>query len=1542
MYFKQWLFNVCLTLFLSLQLIGIAKSDDWSPDIVVSAFPNVRNILQFEDSTRTILLTDDSLFLSDDSGNNWNKIDVKNNNGDDLIPISIQEFIYVKKAAIVFTSSGRMMYTFDEANTWNYIDFPVDNILSAKAQINYANQDYLLFSIKYQENESLIERTFYSKDGLKTQPIDINVDNTGDCTFTKINPSFINGPDSTIVCIRREFNHFNILKADQIVTTNDFFDDIILPSESGLENSHVLSIKIVNSFIVLVVSTDRYLIDSTVLYTSKDGITFYKAFFEGQEKGWMFSVLDSAPDALYVSVFGRKSKHMVGAADIFRSDSDGKYFKKIFGDVFSNMLGMSLISKVQTLDGVWIASHNDEYKGMQIPNSKTMITFDDGENWNYLNITDFDNCANDKDCSVNIAWMTQRSGDGEIVSGETPGILLGVGNIGKFLEHNVEKLKTFVSRDGGLTWKKVSDSPTVFAFGDLGNILITIPVSLEFFLTGKLDKATDFFSYSLDQGDTWTEVKLSSKIVPYFFVNSKDNTDKKFILYGLDVEQNQAVLNTIDFSSAFSNTCSDDEMEEWFARVDPITKEQVCVYGHSEKFNRRKMNAKCFVNKNYSDLKVIELPCTCTIKDSECNSGFKEDDNGVCQPILSMLSQFCTSLKGNIKISSRRIIPGNLCTGGYQPPVNDYTLDCKDANNQKESDEIKVRFSSFKENIRFYQYLNKNETELEYQGETLIVLTASRRSYVSFDGIRFDPITHDSILYIYTNPFWPDSVYLISDTGNIHASTDRAFSFQKVISPHTSAGYSSYNMVFDKRSRDVHILFSRINCDTYNNCEMYASLTEDNGYSYIDLPKNIEQCVFAESIFDSENYDYPDTEIICSQKVEGKSYSRLISTTDAFLSQTTVLFEKIIGFTTSGKYLVVAELVNDDSLAAHVSVDGKSFAKIQFPADVNVEKQTAYTILDVNSKELFIHLTTYDVADHEFGALLKANYNGTLLTTSINYVNRNKNAFVDFESVQSLEGLSIVNVVMNPDDVKNGADKKLVSKISHNDAATWLLLPPPTKDSNGNNINCKGCSLHLHSYTERLDPSRDSFSSASAIGMLFGLGNVGTSLSPLDNSENSDVSLYFSKDAGISWKEVAKGNWIWEFGDQGTVLVIVQKFVEVDTLKYSLDLGETWFDYTFSPEKKYLVEDIATVPSDNSLKFLIIVKDTDISNSIFSIDFTDVYPRQCDLPLDTDNELGDDYEYFIPKHPSLKTSCLFGHETKYLRRKSNKVCFIGMAPLYLGSSIVNNCECTREDYECDYNYQLAIDGTCKLVRGLEAPRGDQICSKNDANEWWEPTGYRKLDQSTCEGGLTLDKWVVHACPGKELDKGGITAVSMFWVIFIPLIAFATSLVVVYERGIRRNGGFSRLGEIRLDEDDNLQLIEENRLDKVINSVVRFGVFSYQMMGKFYRFMTKFATKVVGRNNQEGNSGSMGAFFNDMVDDDHSLFGDLNDDDAREIDSFLERGNTDEFGDFATHDEPENNGLYHDSDEGETLEGAGDQPADVDNSEFRLSDNENDD
>jgi hypothetical protein len=81
-------------------------------------------------------------------------------------------------------------------------------------------------------------------------------------------------------------------------------------------------------------------------------------------------------------------------------------------------------------------------------------------------------------------------------------------------------------------------------------------------------------------------------------------------------------------------------------------------------------------------------------------------------------------------------------------------------------------------------------------------------------------------------------------------------------------------------------------------------------------------------------------------------------------------------------------------------------------------------------------------------------------------------------------------------------------------------------------------------------------------------------------------------------------------------------------------------------------------------------------------------------------------------------------------------------------------------------------------------------------EYWEPTGYRRIPQTTCEGGLLLDQDVSRACPNKEEEynkKHGISGVGLFFAIVTPIAVAAAIGYYVYTHW---DGKF---GQIRLGE-----------------------------------------------------------------------------------------------------------------------------------------------
>lgn len=82
----------------------------------------------------------------------------------------------------------------------------------------------------------------------------------------------------------------------------------------------------------------------------------------------------------------------------------------------------------------------------------------------------------------------------------------------------------------------------------------------------------------------------------------------------------------------------------------------------------------------------------------------------------------------------------------------------------------------------------------------------------------------------------------------------------------------------------------------------------------------------------------------------------------------------------------------------------------------------------------------------------------------------------------------------------------------------------------------------------------------SAVGLLMALGNLGSSLS----SSSRDVRLYFSRDGGFTWFEVATGSWEFQFAALGSVIVMVRKRVPTNSILWSCDEGHSWNETIFS------------------------------------------------------------------------------------------------------------------------------------------------------------------------------------------------------------------------------------------------------------------------------------------------------------------------------------------------------------------------------------------
>jgi len=121
------------------------------------------------------------------------------------------------------------------------------------------------------------------------------------------------------------------------------------------------------------------------------------------------------------------------------------------------------------------------------------------------------------------------------------------------------------------------------------------------------------------------------------------------------------------------------------------------------------------------------------------------------------------------------------------------------------------------------------------------------------------------------------------------------------------------------------------------------------------------------------------------------------------------------------------------------------------------------------------------------------------------------------------------------------------------------------------------------------------------------VGNVGEKLLPYVESDT-----FLSRDGGFTWEEIHKDAHLWEFGDSGSILVMVNDEEPTDHVLFTTNEGLNWREYKFTDEK-IRVRSIVTVPSDTSRRFILFgnyVRSSGASVAVH-IDFSAFTSLQC-------------------------------------------------------------------------------------------------------------------------------------------------------------------------------------------------------------------------------------------------------------------------------------------------------------------------------------------
>ncbi|KAM0787341.1 hypothetical protein ACM66B_003430 [Microbotryomycetes sp. NB124-2] len=1409
----------CMVVLLAATSVANAQQQ---PGVRQTLFDNLpARIFYFDDSSVVIYhdQIDKNVYRSADEGKTWKVV-----NG---VPSGqaaiILDHPHDPRTAFILTTGTTHYRSMNRGETWQSFVTPLAPSLSAGTLSFHATKpEWVIFTgqrcqdLGGWKGRACHDESFYTKDAFASAPKPL-MSYTSRCLFAHDKKEFARDvPDELVYCVAYEppanslseklNNYISSTRAvveSRLYSSTDFFvsDKTFVDLGIGREARGVVGIGGVQKYIVTALrpspggSGDGS--GEMVLYVTEDAKRWSRAMFPHGHglKENAYTIVESTPHSILVDV---NSSPTASSGTLFTSNSNGTYFVRSLEHTNRNNLGIVDFEKLENVEGVAIVntvSNPEDVEAGADKALKTKITFDDGGRWSLIRAPSVDNdgkkvkcdTTNLESCSLHLHSVTQPHNYGKVFSSTAPGLVMGVGSIGSRLLP-YDECDTFLSTDAGLTWKMVEDGAHKYEFGDQGSVIVMV----------EDEEATDELKYSFDFGKTWHEVDLGVKIRARLLTTVPDSTALSFVLLGTLTRHSEQrgdsgerhVIVHVDFEALKKRKCGKNDLEKWYART--LGKEPDCLMGHKQWFMRRKPDADCVIGDKFQDPVGVEEDCPCDDEDYECDYNFAPDstDPSICIPVgpEPIPEGQCVKSSDKFKGSSGyRLIPGNTCN--VQKGIKkDSKIDKPCSAGQETPGLVTHQVFQFPGFVRDQAYFKDSHTILAFTSQNRVWQSSN-------EGASWRQVAEGSkIIAMTMHAYERERAYLITDSRTVHYSTDKGASWNTFKAPEDPNNLGIPLLDFHPLHADWLIWTGHKDCSETDSpkCRAVAHYSKDNGRNWYKIDEYVRVCSWGRD----KKLRIDEKIIFCESYRDKKGSQRAVLATgnplqlvagDYFYSQKKTLFESIVGFATFEEYMVVAEMFEGTrAIGLKVSMDGKTFALARFPPNMHIENQ-AYTVLESTTDSVFLHVTTNSNEGAEWGQLFKSNSNGTYYAPSLDFVNRDGQGFVDFEKMIGLDGIAVINVVSNPDEAALSGNKKLQSRITHNDGGRWKPIIPPLKDSLGQAYECTSakCTLHLHGYTERRDP-RATFSSPSATGLMMAVGNVGESLVPYKDSDT-----FLTRDGGFTWEEVHKDAHMWEYGDQGSILVLVNDEEPTDHVTFTLNEGLSWQDYSFG--ERIRIRSIVTVPTDTSRKFILfgVYPDRPDSSVAVHLDFSSITNRKCKLDLSNPND--DDFELWSPSE-NREEPCLFGKQVLYHRRIRDRNCFIGeRLPEY--HKIEKYCPCTEEDFECEFNYKRNARGDCVLVDGAQPLEPEQTCKWNQ-DFWYDRTAYRKVPHSECKGGLQLDKGYAHSCPG-HAGKG-----VMFWLTMLALPFLFVGLAVVwYQRRKMGLSGFGSggLGRIRLPE-----------------------------------------------------------------------------------------------------------------------------------------------
>ncbi|XP_037108973.1 sortilin-like isoform X1 [Syngnathus acus] len=358
-----------------------------------------------------------------------------------------------------------------------------------------------------------------------------------------------------------------------------------------------------------------------------------------------------------------------GIGTIYVSDDRGTVFSKSLERHLYTATGSDTdFTTIASLRGVYMTSVLTEDETVE-----TVITFDQGARWQTLRRPQNSHCDTQtatnrpNRCRLHIhaTYSTAMKMNVPMLPLSQPsavGLILAHGSVGD--AESIVAPDVYVSDDGGYSWLLSLSGPHHYAILDSGALLVAV-------------EHTNFpvnqIKFSTDEGRCWRTYNFTNDQFHFSGMDSEPGSRSLNVsLWGYRNDYTKWVVITIDFRNLLTRDCNDEDYVTWLAHsADPDSTNDGCVLGYKETFLRLRKDSACWNGRQFSGRQHLSS-CACTLDDYQCDFGyFRPENSSECVEQEEMKGhplEYCLNgTTEELQTSGYRKIPGDKCTGGFQP-----------------------------------------------------------------------------------------------------------------------------------------------------------------------------------------------------------------------------------------------------------------------------------------------------------------------------------------------------------------------------------------------------------------------------------------------------------------------------------------------------------------------------------------------------------------------------------------------------------------------------------------------------------------------------------------------------------------------------------------------------------------------------------------------------------------------------------------------------------------------------------------------------------